>query len=373
MLLVAAMSLGLHRVMEYPDTYRRVSMALLKVPDPFAKFKPPKDMHYDDWYPQSAFSRQELLAKTLAAEVGGYMLELGSFIGNSAATWVRALRSVGSDAPVVCIDTWLGDVNMWHWRQKFLGPAGETGQPRLYEQFMLNSIGKNVSSQIIPMRASAIVGLRYIRDQISSGLLPRPRVIYLDAAHMYPETEFEADAAWEVLAPGGYLIGDDYDHYWPEVQQSVNEFVLRKGVSEFEDPAVFAANWPKALKTNDFGRVQLLDAATLGQDAAGPSPLLKQAQWVLRKKSQTAVAGASACKDAACWSSKDAGSSRGSWFSSGPEPLRVRLRCCLNGWAGYVNRSNLGPSTTCDPPKPFLQQNFCSTTNAHCRFKFTCR
>ena len=76
MLLVAAMSLGLHRVMEYPDTYRRVSMALLKVPDPFAKFKPPKDMHYDDWYPQSAFSRQELLAKTLAAEVGGYMLEL---------------------------------------------------------------------------------------------------------------------------------------------------------------------------------------------------------------------------------------------------------------------------------------------------------
>ena len=88
MLLVAAaaMSLGLHRVMEYPDTYRRVSMALLKVPDPFAKFKPPKDMHYDDWYPQSAFSRQELLAKTLAAEVGGYMLELGSFIGNSAAT-----------------------------------------------------------------------------------------------------------------------------------------------------------------------------------------------------------------------------------------------------------------------------------------------
>ena len=31
----------------------------------------------------------------------------------------------------------------------------------------------------------------------------------LDAAHMYPETEFEAEAAWEGLAPGGYLIGDD--------------------------------------------------------------------------------------------------------------------------------------------------------------------
>ena len=27
---------------------------------------------------------------------------------------------------------------------------------------------------------------------------------------MYPETVFEMDAAWELLAPGGYLVGDDY-------------------------------------------------------------------------------------------------------------------------------------------------------------------
>ena len=67
------------------------------------------------------------------------------------------------------------------------------------------------------MRTSALVGLRYLRDKILSGALPQPRVIYLDAAHMYPETEFEADAAWDVLAPGGYLLGDDFDSYWPEV------------------------------------------------------------------------------------------------------------------------------------------------------------
>ena len=52
-------------------------------------------------------------------------------------------------------------------------------------------------------------------------------VIYLDTAHTYPEMVLEMEAAWEVLAEGGYLIGDDFDHRWAPVQQSVTNFVVK--------------------------------------------------------------------------------------------------------------------------------------------------
>ena len=139
-------------------TYSQIAHTLLRVPNPFAHFHRPRDMGFSNWYPHSALEKQTLLAETLAKEVDGYMLELGSFIGNSAAAWVQALRSVGKKkATVVCIDTWLGDVQMWHWGNRFLGPAGASGEPRLYEQFMINSLEKNVSSAIVPMRTSAVV------------------------------------------------------------------------------------------------------------------------------------------------------------------------------------------------------------------------
>lgn len=351
-------------------SYRQLALTLLRVPDPFAHFVPPPDIAPSDWYPHSALEKQPTLAQVLAKEVDGYMLELGSFIGNSAAAWVRALRAVGKpDASVVCMDTWLGDVQMWHWRGTWL-TAGKLGEPRLYEQFMTNSRAKNVSSNIVPMRTSAVVGLRYLRDLIVAGKLPPPKVIYLDAAHMYPETQFEAEAAWEVLAPGGYLIGDDYDHYWPEVQQSVNEFVLRKGPTAFVPPARFTANWPRMLTQSSFGRVKLLDQNALHVDMGGVAPLLKQAQWILKKAPDNEGHGADP-------TSRAGGGGEGeSEGGAHYRPLPLRLRCCLNGWAGYHNRFDLGPSTSCEPPMPFLQQAVCrgnESRSVHCRFRFTCR
>ena len=89
----------------------------------------------------------------------------------------------------------------------------------------------------------------------------RPSVIFLDAAHEYPETELEIELAWSVLAPGGYLIGDDYDEYWPSVQQSVNEFVLRKGKGAFASPWPVMARWvDSGLPAGGLRAVDLLDA-----------------------------------------------------------------------------------------------------------------
>ena len=39
-----------------------------------------------------------------------FIVEAGSFIGNSANMWAKFARK--HDATVLCIDTWEGDVNM---------------------------------------------------------------------------------------------------------------------------------------------------------------------------------------------------------------------------------------------------------------------
>ena len=89
---------------------------------PFAHFVPPADIRPAWWYPHSNLERRRDLARRLAAHANGsYMIEIGSFIGNSAAVWSRSIDQANADAVVVCMDTWLGDVNMWTWKRQWLG------------------------------------------------------------------------------------------------------------------------------------------------------------------------------------------------------------------------------------------------------------
>jgi hypothetical protein len=55
-----------------------------------------------------------------------------------------------------------------------------------------------------------------------------PGVIYLDTAHEWYETYIELVTAWRILAPGGVLIGDDYN--WPSVNHDVQRFAREHGV-----------------------------------------------------------------------------------------------------------------------------------------------
>lgn len=129
------------------SSYDEIALQLLHIRDPFVNFVAPPGMRFSDWYTHSSVEKHKLLAQVrvccwidrlrptciqacapahcestllsalqvLVDEVDSYMVELGSFVGNSAAAWVRALRAAGkSNVAVICMDTWLGDVAMWH-------------------------------------------------------------------------------------------------------------------------------------------------------------------------------------------------------------------------------------------------------------------
>eukprot|EP00966_Prymnesium_polylepis_P041757 969538-Prymnesium_polylepis.2 len=84
---------------------------------------------------------------------------------------------------------------MWRRKGKWLGTLSRSGEPQLFEQFMLNVIDDGLARVVLPVRIASIVGLQYAFELIAEGKTPRPSIIYVDAAHQYPETLREVVAA----------------------------------------------------------------------------------------------------------------------------------------------------------------------------------
>jgi hypothetical protein len=356
-----------------PSIYQRLADGILGVGHkPFAEY-----MHFvpaNNWYGHSALSREHELSDLLASGVpeDSYILEIGSFIGNSAIEWARAAQNHGRNTTIVCVDTWLGDVGMWHDKGKWLGPRGIDGEPRLFEQFLANVHASGFSHRILPVRMSSVVGLKYFAHLTSTGRITRPHVIYLDSAHEYPETELEIRAAWDLLPAGGFLVGDDYDDFWPAVQQSVNEFASYS--SSIEPPAAYCdEHFSKIVKVMR-GAVCLVR-----QGEAQPLPLLlKGRQWILRK----ADLGVPTVRRGEM-SQTDPLGHRGripSNTSSIVQP-RPAFKCCLNGWVDHqwaCNATKTAPCyTRCNHAAGLLQQNTCrmgmgAKAPRECRWPYAC-
>mmetsp|Transcript_39812 Transcript_39812/g.128878 ORF Transcript_39812/g.128878 Transcript_39812/m.128878 type:complete len:284 (+) Transcript_39812:243-1094(+) len=161
------------------------------------------------------------------------VVELGSFVGGSAVRIARALKRLGRshhNAALVCVDPFCGDASMWSdhngWRS-WLRLCD--GRPRLFEQFVANVHSEGHGDIVLPLSATACVGCSILCRLAAAGpggcsgpALPRPRLVYLDAAHEEGETLLEVRRAFELLAPGGVLLGDDWD--WPAVRQDVLTF-----------------------------------------------------------------------------------------------------------------------------------------------------
>lgn len=149
----------------------------------------------------------KLLLTQFKHDPEAWVLEVGSFIGNSAVTWAQQAKMLGMRAPVVCIDTWLGDLVMWTQKGDLLGTQDTDGTPRLFQQFMLNVAAKNMTDHVLPVRVPASIGLEYVHRQTQFGYIPQPSIVYIDTAHTYPETAMEMAQAWKVLRPGVRIRG----------------------------------------------------------------------------------------------------------------------------------------------------------------------
>jgi hypothetical protein len=138
-------------------------------------------------------------------------------------------KSLGLQPIILCIDTFLGDVNMRsnisvqgneNGYLKWLGL--KNGMPTVFEQFMVNVKSQKHDDVILPFPSSSMVGLGTIFRLQKYRNFPIPEFIYLDSSHEKDETFLEIQNCWKILAPGGILLGDDWN--WESVRSDVIRF-----------------------------------------------------------------------------------------------------------------------------------------------------
>lgn len=154
-----------------------------------------------------------------------FIVEVGSFMGKSSTNIVKSMLSMKKESKffLLCIDTWLGGLEHWVHNDMRQLTGFAYGRPIVYEKFLANIIGNNLTNYVIPYSTTLILGARFLLERKLF-----PQVIYLDSAHMQGEIYVELDLYWSLLQLGGILIGDNWR--WMSVRCDVLRFTYNKNV-----------------------------------------------------------------------------------------------------------------------------------------------
>lgn len=144
----------------------------------------------------------------LVVEVGSFLGRSSTLIGNFLRQRDLASSNGARVTPLLCIDTWLGDVGM-ALGQTYKEVMGQrNGHPTLYHLWLVNMIAGNLTERVLPFVAPSMLGakvLDFLRIAID--------VVYLDSAHEIHETFMELSFYWHLVRPGGLIIGDDFNWF----------------------------------------------------------------------------------------------------------------------------------------------------------------
>ena len=100
----------------------------------------------------------------------------------------------------------------------------EDGNPDLYHHFIRRIITAGLDDTVIPLRVSSVVAARMLKV-----LGYDIDFVYLDSAHEAGETFLEMNLYYDLLRPGGVLLGDDFS-WFPAVSYDVRKFLEFKGL-----------------------------------------------------------------------------------------------------------------------------------------------
>jgi hypothetical protein len=119
----------------------------------------------------------------------------------------RSAEAACVDGAVIAVDTFLGSVEHWDRSSGFAGLVPHRfGRPLLYEQVLSNVVRAGAQDRIVPLpQTTTIAGRLLGRIGVQAGLID------IDASNEYEDVLRDARIYWEILAPGGFLVGDDYN------------------------------------------------------------------------------------------------------------------------------------------------------------------
>jgi hypothetical protein len=171
-------------------------------------------------YGSSAKKHAAEIARKVPAVLGGrprLVVEVGAFTGTSAAHAWAPLVEPGSGI-VICVDTWLGDINMRILPSFAKVMGSEHGFPTVGRLFMRRILTLGVAQTVFALSLPSIIGARLLYL-----LGYQVDLVFVDSAHERGETIVELTLYWQLLRPGGVLMGDDYNIF-PAVKHDVDLF-----------------------------------------------------------------------------------------------------------------------------------------------------
>jgi hypothetical protein len=198
---------------------KRELLAVLGLPDAFENFTPVEGTKLWGW------NGDRPIFPALVQDIKPKLvIEVGSWMGLSAANLAQSCQHLGLDTAVICIDTWLGSKE--HWRDPDLLKHLElkNGYPDFYKRFLTNMVNSEVGDRVVPLPMPSQIGASYLKDFPEV----RAELIYIDGSHDEKDVYDDLSAYWDILAPGGVVFGDDWP--WDSVANAVKGFCAGVGV-----------------------------------------------------------------------------------------------------------------------------------------------
>jgi len=139
---------------------------------------------------------------------GSRFVEVGSWLGKSAALMGVEIENSAKQIEFVCVDPWIDGGPDLRDTKYFK----ELHVPQVYDLFLLNV--RPVLHRIKTMRMPSVEAARFMADETVD-------FIMLDGDHSYDAVKADISAWLPKMKKGGIMSGDDYT--WPGVETAVRE------------------------------------------------------------------------------------------------------------------------------------------------------
>lgn len=157
---------------------------------------------------------QRLIAETGAKRI----CEVGSWKGASACEMARHIEPASLDRiEMVCVDTWLGSLEMWADPEKYTLLALAGARPRIWDIFRNNIMVRGLCDIVTPFPATSQCAAQFFRRK----KVEQFDLVYIDASHEFADVLADIEA----YSPLSRVVfGDDFD--WPGVREAVERVAL---------------------------------------------------------------------------------------------------------------------------------------------------
>lgn len=183
--------------------------------NPYAGF--PAAEWQGTWYGDPGAQR-EIFSNSIRRLNPSIIIEVGSFVGESAIHMAKLLKAQNRQCAILCVDTWYAGFDHYVGAREKIRP--HFGRPDFYYKFIANVIANGCQDVIVPLAIDSINGARVIKWL---GLVPG--LIYVDASHEEHDVLRDYEAYWDLLQPGGGMLIDDVSGHFPGVVADAGRFM----------------------------------------------------------------------------------------------------------------------------------------------------